>query len=240
MKVATLEPGRWLDGKLPESAVLGIDTIVRGDLAFKRFHSKQILRSPLDNIARWMAFILPSVKMPASRLVITVVSPTRFCLRTGIANRQLRRHRLERDDCRHGFSSHLASATHCGRSCMFAVGQRSEPSTHRRESVIIEDDVWIGRARRFSKACASGRDHSSNRARWSRATCRRARAWRAIRASHRKRMNADAANRPVSESGSVIRSNLERADTLRLTEPRSNRTLPWMVQRNNSRKRFGG
>jgi acetyltransferase-like isoleucine patch superfamily enzyme len=35
-----LEPGRWLDGKLPENVSLGVDTIVRGDLAFKRFHSK--------------------------------------------------------------------------------------------------------------------------------------------------------------------------------------------------------
>ena len=37
---ATLEPGRWLDGNLPDNARLGLDTIVRGDLAFKRFHSK--------------------------------------------------------------------------------------------------------------------------------------------------------------------------------------------------------
>jgi acetyltransferase-like isoleucine patch superfamily enzyme len=38
---ATLEPGRWLDGQLPDNARLGDNSIVRGDLAFKRFHSKK-------------------------------------------------------------------------------------------------------------------------------------------------------------------------------------------------------
>jgi|ERR1051326_262299 acetyltransferase-like isoleucine patch superfamily enzyme len=38
---ATLEPGRWLDGKLPDNVVLGTNTIIRGDLAFKRFHSQE-------------------------------------------------------------------------------------------------------------------------------------------------------------------------------------------------------
>jgi acetyltransferase-like isoleucine patch superfamily enzyme len=36
-----LEPGRWLDGTTPENVLLGPDTILRGDLAFKRFHSRQ-------------------------------------------------------------------------------------------------------------------------------------------------------------------------------------------------------
>lgn len=35
----TLEVGRWLDGTLPNNVVLGANTIIRGDLAFKRFHS---------------------------------------------------------------------------------------------------------------------------------------------------------------------------------------------------------
>jgi acetyltransferase-like isoleucine patch superfamily enzyme len=39
--VATLEPGRWLDGNLPDNVVLGVNTIIRGDHAFKRFHSKE-------------------------------------------------------------------------------------------------------------------------------------------------------------------------------------------------------
>jgi acetyltransferase-like isoleucine patch superfamily enzyme len=39
--LTSIEPGRWLDGKLPENVSLGINTIVRGDLAFKRFHSQQ-------------------------------------------------------------------------------------------------------------------------------------------------------------------------------------------------------
>ncbi len=41
MNAATLKPGRWLDGPLPENARLGRNTIVRGDLAFKRFHSQK-------------------------------------------------------------------------------------------------------------------------------------------------------------------------------------------------------
>jgi acetyltransferase-like isoleucine patch superfamily enzyme len=38
---ATLEPGHWLDGKLPGNVILGANTILRGDLAFKRFHSQE-------------------------------------------------------------------------------------------------------------------------------------------------------------------------------------------------------
>jgi len=37
----TTEPGCWLDGELPAGVRLGANTIVRGDLAFKRFHSKK-------------------------------------------------------------------------------------------------------------------------------------------------------------------------------------------------------
>ena len=37
----TLEPGRWLDGTLPKNVALGANTIIRGDLAFKRFHSTE-------------------------------------------------------------------------------------------------------------------------------------------------------------------------------------------------------
>lgn len=40
-EVTTLEPGRWLDGQLPHNVVLGHNTIIRGDLAFKRFHSQE-------------------------------------------------------------------------------------------------------------------------------------------------------------------------------------------------------
>ena len=39
MNAATLESGRWLDGQMPDNARLGRNTILRGDLAFKRFHS---------------------------------------------------------------------------------------------------------------------------------------------------------------------------------------------------------
>ena len=41
MNPATLEPGFWVDGPLPGNARLGCNTIVRGDGAFKRFHSKK-------------------------------------------------------------------------------------------------------------------------------------------------------------------------------------------------------
>jgi acetyltransferase-like isoleucine patch superfamily enzyme len=41
MATTTLEPGRWLDGKLPGSVLLGVNTVIRGDLAFKRFHSEE-------------------------------------------------------------------------------------------------------------------------------------------------------------------------------------------------------
>lgn len=36
---ASLEPGRWLDGKLPSNVTLGTNSLIRGDLAFKRFRS---------------------------------------------------------------------------------------------------------------------------------------------------------------------------------------------------------
>jgi acetyltransferase-like isoleucine patch superfamily enzyme len=34
------EPGKWLHGALPENVVLGSDTVITGDLAFKRFHTR--------------------------------------------------------------------------------------------------------------------------------------------------------------------------------------------------------
>jgi acetyltransferase-like isoleucine patch superfamily enzyme len=37
----TLQPGCWLDGSLPGNVTVGANTIIRGDLAFKRFHSKE-------------------------------------------------------------------------------------------------------------------------------------------------------------------------------------------------------
>jgi len=33
-------PGRWTNGKPPPNVVIGLNTLVTGDLAFKRFHSK--------------------------------------------------------------------------------------------------------------------------------------------------------------------------------------------------------
>jgi len=37
----TLQPGRWLDGSLPGNVIVGANSIIRGDLAFKRFHSTE-------------------------------------------------------------------------------------------------------------------------------------------------------------------------------------------------------
>src|SRR6266853_1411820 len=37
----SLEPGRWTQGALPPNVRAGPDTIITGDLAFKRFHSRQ-------------------------------------------------------------------------------------------------------------------------------------------------------------------------------------------------------
>jgi acetyltransferase-like isoleucine patch superfamily enzyme len=34
-------PGRWLDGKLPSNVRLGANTVIKGDLAFKRFQSQE-------------------------------------------------------------------------------------------------------------------------------------------------------------------------------------------------------
>jgi acetyltransferase-like isoleucine patch superfamily enzyme len=34
------EPGRWLDGRLPDNVRLGENTLIRGDRAFKRFHAQ--------------------------------------------------------------------------------------------------------------------------------------------------------------------------------------------------------
>jgi len=37
----SLKPGRWTHGALPPNVRAGPDTIITGDLAFKRFHSRQ-------------------------------------------------------------------------------------------------------------------------------------------------------------------------------------------------------
>jgi acetyltransferase-like isoleucine patch superfamily enzyme len=34
------EPGKWLEGTPPDNVMLGSNTVVTGDLAFKRFHSR--------------------------------------------------------------------------------------------------------------------------------------------------------------------------------------------------------
>ena len=34
------EPGKWLHGTLPENVTLGPNTVITGDLAFKRFHTR--------------------------------------------------------------------------------------------------------------------------------------------------------------------------------------------------------
>jgi len=34
------EPGKWLHGTVPRNVVLGPDTVITGDLAFKRFHTR--------------------------------------------------------------------------------------------------------------------------------------------------------------------------------------------------------
>jgi len=33
-------PGEWINGRLPENVRLGTNTVIKGDLAFKRFHSR--------------------------------------------------------------------------------------------------------------------------------------------------------------------------------------------------------
>ncbi len=37
---ASLEPGRWIEGELPANVRVGSNSIITGDHAFKRFHSK--------------------------------------------------------------------------------------------------------------------------------------------------------------------------------------------------------
>ena len=37
----TSKPGEWVDGTLPPNVRLGSNTIITGDLAFKRFHSRE-------------------------------------------------------------------------------------------------------------------------------------------------------------------------------------------------------
>ena len=34
------EPGKWLHGTVPENVVVGSNTVITGDLAFKRFHAR--------------------------------------------------------------------------------------------------------------------------------------------------------------------------------------------------------
>jgi acetyltransferase-like isoleucine patch superfamily enzyme len=41
MNTTPLEPGRWAEGRLPENVRLGLNTLVRGELAFKRFRSQK-------------------------------------------------------------------------------------------------------------------------------------------------------------------------------------------------------
>ena len=36
-----LEPGRWTDGELPPTVRIGLNSIITGEYAFKRFHSRQ-------------------------------------------------------------------------------------------------------------------------------------------------------------------------------------------------------
>lgn len=38
---AKFQPGKWLDGALPANVALGANTVITGDLAFKRFHSRK-------------------------------------------------------------------------------------------------------------------------------------------------------------------------------------------------------
>ncbi len=64
MKAISLEPGRWEEGQMPDNVRLGAGTLVRGGLAFKRFHSKKNPHLPQVKIAPLMACILPSGKMP--------------------------------------------------------------------------------------------------------------------------------------------------------------------------------
>jgi acetyltransferase-like isoleucine patch superfamily enzyme len=40
-KQTALQPGSWANGALPSNVFLGADTVVTGELAFKRFQSKQ-------------------------------------------------------------------------------------------------------------------------------------------------------------------------------------------------------
>lgn len=41
MNTTALELGRWAEGRLPDNVRLGRNTLVRGELAFKRFHSQK-------------------------------------------------------------------------------------------------------------------------------------------------------------------------------------------------------
>src|SRR2546423_4564416 len=41
-KPTSLPPGRWAEGTPPPNVRLGVNTLVTGNLAFKRFHSKEV------------------------------------------------------------------------------------------------------------------------------------------------------------------------------------------------------
>ena len=45
------DAGKWLHGALPENVVLGPNTVITGDLAFKRFHSRVLRR-----LTHWRAW----------------------------------------------------------------------------------------------------------------------------------------------------------------------------------------
>ena len=59
------EPGKWLHGTLPENVVLGPNTVITGDLAFKRFRHAFRTRCASVRMARWTECILISAKTDA-------------------------------------------------------------------------------------------------------------------------------------------------------------------------------
>ena len=141
----TLESGRWLDGKLPPNVVLGLNTIIRGDLAFKRFHSQQ---NPALMVGEHCTLDgVHFAQGPASRIEIgnycSFSNAVLLCeLELRIGNYVvIGWNATIADTDFHPISParRIADAVACS-----SLGKDRKRPAIAAKAVIIEDDVWIG------------------------------------------------------------------------------------------------
>src|SRR5882724_2283708 len=141
----TLQPGRWLDGSLPDNVTVGANTIIRGDLALKRFHS---IENPALVIGRNCT--LDGVHFALGRTAHAQIGD--YCCFSNVVllcELELRIgnyviigwNATIADTDFHPISpaQRVADAVACS-----PLGKRRQRPTIAAQPVIIEDDVWIG------------------------------------------------------------------------------------------------